>query len=588
MATPEPRREVTAAAQRYTRVVASSRAKAPDDAWQNEAWAFYKTTPEIRFAARWVGNAMSAATLYAARRGPDGSVERLPDDHPATQIVQQIAGGPTGQADMLREIGPHLVVAGEYWTVIKPTINRVTQLPDGYEWTILSTREVQRGQGKLTVELEGLPVEVPAYDEDEPDDTAPIAFRAWEPSPDRRIEADSPVRSALVLLEELQLLNAAVAAIARSRITGRGVLLVPKGTRFPTAPGAHADADDDVIDVFMEVAATAIREPDSAAATVPIVLEVPAEAISSIKWLTFQSDFDEIAIRLRDEAIRRFITGLELPSEIVTGLGDLNHWSLWGALGEAVRLGVEPRLGLACNTLTTMWLRPMLETDKTTDVDDVIVWYDTSNLRTATNRAQTALEAFKAGVISARATRRETGFTEADAPGATPETTEDGEQPADTTPEEPSNVTTLPVGESPSMPDTLPASAAPQPDGVLSPQVVAAVDGLIWNALSAAGTRLRNRPACPRSERARAREMSPAALHVTYAVEENAVDEWRLLDGVWDRAPEVAARYGLNAECLTASLDSYVRGLIAARQPYSYQDVPRLLRMSPCALEVAA
>src|SRR5690606_16940809 len=103
----------------------------------------------------------------------------------------------------------------------------------------------------------------------------------------------------------------AVKAIARSRLTGRGILLVPKGIRFPTRPGQQGQAEDDLIEILMMIAETAIREPESAAATVPIVLEVPAESISDFKLLTFESNFDELALRLREEAIKRFATGLE-------------------------------------------------------------------------------------------------------------------------------------------------------------------------------------------------------------------------------------------------------------------------------------
>lgn len=118
--------------------------------------------------------------------------------------------------------------------------------------------------------------------------------------------------------------------------------------------------------------------------------------------------------------------------------------------------------------------------------------------------------------------------------------------------------------------------------------LVAAVDGIVYSALSAAGMRILTKPACPRSERARAREINTAAVYQEYPVDAEQVDAWRLLDGAWARVPEVAARYGVDPECLTEALDAYVRGLIAARVPFAYDDVPRLLRMAPCTQAVAA
>ncbi|MGW3447323.1 Hint domain-containing protein [Streptomyces sp. NPDC001076] len=982
-----PPRQLTAAASRYSvKTTNSSRVSRTDSSWQQEAWRFFKEVPEVRFAGTWVGNAMSGATLFAGRRADDGTIERAPDNHRAAEIVREIAGGPDGQSNLLADFGPHLVVAGEGWIVVRPTAEDANNV-DGYDWRVLSTREVkQQGGGKLTAEIDGEDVPIPPYDPDAPaDPMAPIAIRVWKPSPDRHIEADSPVRSSLVLLEELQLLNAAVAAIARSRITGRGVLLVPKGTRFPTSPGTAGDAEDDLLEVFLEVASTAIREPDSAAATVPIILEVPAEAISDIKWMSFESNFDELALKLRDEAIRRFANGLEVPAEILLGLSDANHWctlpeteimtargwktydqltpgelvltlnhetglsewqplqkvntwqvtdermirmkgkrhhsvttaghrwpvqtghpnwrkrswttsgelavgltesdapqfrntflvtgapsaclpaeqkysdalvelvawyftegsngtrpgrntpkvvihqshlvnadncarieralthlfgpasdrldkggrysspesaarraearrlhiehpdmsnneigrqigvsgvmvgkylkedaktrddvprwrkklnssgdmthyvlnsgaagmilehapgrvvspdfvralsqaqlelfidtavrgdgwhigntpalsqkdpamldafelavilsgrtplrhehtsegisangprtktqhivtagstttfapqtqhiteetysgtiwcpttpngtwlarydgtvfytgnSAWAISAEAVRLGVEPRLAIVCHALTTQWLRPLLEDEAVEDPDEWLVWYDTSQLRVQANRAQTALEAYQAGLISAAAARRETGFDEADAPTAeeAAQNKNADQAPADNPDEEtPSTVTTLPVGETTSIPDTLPASAA-HPERVL-----AAVDGLIWAALQAAGERLRNKPACPRSERARAREIVPAELHTVFPVEQDMIDAWHLLDGAWARVPEIARRYGLNPECLTGVLDDYARALIAARHPHTYEDTARVLR-APCIAEAA-
>lgn len=110
--------------------------------------------------------------------------------------------------------------------------------------------------------------------------------------------------------------------------------------------------------------------------------------------------------------------------------------------------------------------------------------------------------------------------------------------------------------------------------------LIAAVDGLVYNALSGVGARLLTKPACPRSERARAREITPAELHTRYPVDAEDIDAWHLLDGAWRRVPEIATRYGVDADCLTATLDEYARALIAARLPHSFDLTRRLLNAS--------
>lgn len=558
-------RDLTAAAARFTARRIGVR-KGVDQAWQERAWQYYDTVPEVRFASRWVANAMSGARLFAGRRAQDGTIEPAPDGHRATQLVTGIAGGPEGQAELLRGFGSHLVVAGEGWIVIRPPASE----GEVEEWRVLSVAEVSQQSGKLTAEIDGEPIDIPPHDPDQPTDpTAPVAIRVWEPHPRRHMEADSPVRSSLALLEELQLLNAAVAAIARSRLTGRGVLLVPKGARFPTTPGQDA-AEDDLLEVFMQVAETAYKEPESAAATVPIILEVPAEVISEMKLLTFESDFDDLAIRLREEAIRRFANGLEIPAELLLGMGDINHWGSWALEESAVRLGIEPRLATVAHALTTQWLRPLLEDEGVPDAGEWLVWYDTSPLRVRQNRSQTALEVYDRGAISEEALRRETGFDDSDAPATR------------TSPRAIPARPRLPVDETAAPPETLPASASPG----LSEGLLAAADGLVWAALSAAGEKLRRTPACPRSERARAKEILPAALHTILPVEAAQVEQWRLLDGAWARVPEVAARYGLDPDCLTATLDSYARELIAAGVEHRWEHTAGVLR-APCVMEAA-
>ncbi|MFZ4160448.1 hypothetical protein ACOZDE_18755 [Streptomyces griseoincarnatus] len=582
-------RELTAAASRYTS--RRLRTKPVDGAWQERAWSFYDTTPEVRFAASWTANAMSGALLYAGYRADDGTVERADDNSLAAELVSRIAGGPDGQAQLLNDAGPHLTVAGEFWIVIRPRPDDSTtpELPDAEgvdeEWHVLSVKEVRKESTKLVAEIDGIEVEVPGYDPESTTDEDPVAIRVWESHPRRKLEADSPVRASLDLLEELHLLNAAVAAIARSRITGRGIVIIPKGTRFP-ATGTQGDAEDDLIEVLMTVAETAIREPDSAAATVPIILEVPPDMVGKIQRLTFESDFDELAIKLREEAIRRFATGLEIPAEILLGMGDVNHWGQWALTSEAIRLGIEPKLANVAHALTTQWLRPILEAQGVPDWHRFMVWYDTSPLRVRTNRSETALRLFELGAISAEALRRETGFDEGDAPTPAEQAARQRERQAPADEQQTpggGNVTPLPVDESEAPPDTLAATARPAAprDGL-----IAAADGLIWHALTAAGRKLERTPLCPRSERSRAREVQAAQLHTLFPVQAHQIDEWKLLDGVWTRAEEIATRYGLNPECLTSALDRYCRELIAAGVVHTFDVVPGAL--SACTDYAAA
>lgn len=542
------------------------------------AWNFYESVPEVGAYADYISNAMQGATFFAGKRAADGTVEAAPDDSRAAQLVAAIAGGPDGQAMILADFGTNLAVTGDSWLLIFPDPQSDSYADD--KWVVLSTQEVSVQRGKIKAVVDGEEVEIPEYDPEGPQDPdAPIAVRIWKQSPRRRQEATSPVVRSLVVLEELRLLNAAVAAIARSRITGRGLLLVPAGARFPTQAGQDG-AEDSLLDTLIEVMSTAIREPESAAATVPVVLEVPGDLISGVKLIKFDSEFDALAVQLRDEAVRRFAVGADVPAEVLLGLGDVSHWGAWAITAEALRMGAEPRLALVCNALTSEWLQPILESEGEPDADEWVVWYDTSGLRSSSNKGASALEAFREGLISDEAARRELGFTEADAP-----------DPGDTIPDDQdSEGTDLPVSETQTVPSTPqdgtdPADLAAASQAVLdsftadtNAALAEAVDGLVWSALAVAGRKLLLTPVVPRPDRGEARKLAPSAtVHVKHPVPAQDVAPFRLLEGAWDRVPAVAGRYGVNPDALTRALDEYVSGLLVAGVAHEFDNVPRLL-----------
>ena len=559
-----PLRSLVASATRIITRKGSGNSAGKSNALQTVAWDLFDTVPEVGTYGDWVSGAMSGATLFAGTRGPDGTVTRLPDSSRAAELVRSIAGGPDGQSEMLASFGVNLAVAGEAWVVIVPHPNADSFADD--KWHVLSTEEAKPQRGKIKATIDSVEMDIPEYDPDvaQPDGT-PVFFRVWKSSPRKRWLSTSPVIRSITILEELRLLNAAVAAIARSRITGRGVLLVPAGTRFPGQTNQEG-ADDSLLDTLIEVASTAIREPESAAATVPIILEVPGDLISGVKWLQFSSEFDALAIQLRDEAIRRFATGADVPAEVLLGLGDASHWGAWALTAEALRMGAEPRLALVCNALTTSWLQPLLEDEGEPDAGEWLVWYDTSGLRSSSNKGASALEAFKEGLISAEAARRELGFTDGDAPVAgaaralpSESTTDEGNDlPVDSTQTTPTEV-------------ALAASA----DGYAA-ALTAAVDGVVYAAMVKAGERIMRTPLCPRPSRGAARSLA-AAVHTQHPAKPDDVDAYRLLDGAWERVPELAARYSVDAEILRASLHAYAGALLVFGEPHTYDNVTRML-----------
>jgi hypothetical protein len=542
------------------------------------AWDLYESVPEVGTYADWISNTLSGALLFAGKRRPDGTVEPAPDGSRAAELVASMAGGIDGQSEMLGAFGTHLAVTGEAWLVILPDPDAESFADD--RWVVLSTEEVTVQRGKIKAQVGLDEIEIPEYDPEAVQDSdAPVAIRVWKPSPRRHWESTSPVLRSIVVLEELRLLNAAVSAIARSRITGRGVLLVPAGTRFPSTPGQE-QAEDSLLDTFIEVASTAIREPESAAATVPILLEVPGDLISGVKWLQFSSEFDSIAIELRDEAIRRFATGADVPAEMLLGLGDSSHWNAWSITAEALKTGAEPKLSLICQALTTQWLRPLLEAEGDPESGEWLVWYDTSPLRSSSNKGSSALEAFKLGIISGCAARRELGFTEADALC---------EEDAATSTTEGSEAVDLPTDQTQTMPETGPENTVAAALGGTATildsftagstaALAAAVDGIVWSALVAAGGKITRTPLCPRPERGAARDLTAGGtVHVKHPVPFEAITSYRLLDDAWVRVPEIAARYGVDAGELTLALSEYTTALLTTGQPHNFDHVTRML-----------
>lgn len=586
----------------------------PSSEWGNEAWGFYDTVPEVRFATGWLANALSRCRIMAATRGEGGDEpapiveppesDEIPEgmdapvglsteEQTAFDLMSQFAGGTQGQSQILAGSAVQLTVPGAGYIVGEPNGVEIDGVDlDGAEtWQVLSTDELK---------VRGDRFEVVIGDSESaktrPLSTDALAIRIWRAHHRWHAKPDSPMRACLPALRELALLSQHIDATAVSRLAGAGLLLIAKEITFPVSEANRNKADPfmaELIDTMM----TPIKNRDSAAAIVPLPVRIPAEYVDKVKHITFSTPLDDKAMALRDEAVRRFAAGMDMPAEIVMGLGDSNHWTAWQIEESALKLHIEPMLESICLGLTIGFLQPALKALGINN-PNLIVWYDTSELTVRPDRSGDAKSNFDVGVIGSKALLRETGFSEDDRPDPDEEQRNLLIRLVTGAPSlAPALLPLLGVNVDPSLfpnmgdrpaeppADDAPADNAPPPtrdeeppppdDDEQSAALLAAADGIIVRALEMAGRRLSNQ--AKRGGAAVSCER-PELVH-TCVSEDLRVAGARngLLDGAWERVPEIATRYGVEPVALQSALESYTQRLILAGWPHEYDSMAQAL-----------
>ncbi|MBO0820587.1 MAG: hypothetical protein J2P26_07020 [Nocardiopsaceae bacterium] len=383
--------------------------------WQEQAWDLYDKVSELRFGVSWIANALSRARLYVGRVDPEG----VADPEPVTDAsladtvtgpLEELAGLMRGHGDILHRMAIHLSVPGETFLVgfDDPASKK-------RRWLACSGDEITTNRGGL------VKIRLPETDQQIQLPLAEVVIiRLWRPHPRRAFWADSPMRALAEPLKELLGLSSHIAASVDSRLAGAGVLVLPDSATLPKPKESDGTPnplhEDPFVAALIEAMVTPLQDRDSAAAVVPIVVRVPESAVGAVKHLSFATPLDGKAQEMRQAAIRRVATGLDLPAEILEGLGDVNHWGQWAIDESAIKLHIAPLLGLICEALTDQFLRPALVAKGVASPEDYALWYDIHSLTLRPNKASEAVTLYEQGLLSEEAVRRENGFTDDDAP----------------------------------------------------------------------------------------------------------------------------------------------------------------------------
>lgn len=374
------------------------------DKWQNEVWGYYDNLGEFNYGVWWLSNMLSRVRIRAAKLQPDVDEPDITTAGPAAELMMRLGGGVTGQAQIMKRLTVQLSIPGEGYLIGEEKGGRE-------HWQVRSVDEIRSQSGGYWVLDEE---SVNAGQDWRPLAPDSVVTRVWRPHDRYYHLADSPARSARDIMRELELVNRKISAEYLSRLASAGLLCLPDNLTFPVRE-EFADEPNPLVAEFIEISAEAIANPGTASSVIPIPIIGDPDAIDKIKHIDFTLKMDERIIEKRDSAIKRLATKLDMPAEILLGMGDVNHWGAWQLEEGALKTHIAPVAELICDSLTRGYLQPRLEASGE-DPSDWVVWYDMSELALRPDRSANAGEAYDRLELSGAAYRRELGFDEDDKP----------------------------------------------------------------------------------------------------------------------------------------------------------------------------
>lgn len=406
-------RALTAAAAQYTPQTWRQNQLFGNRPWQEEAWSFRDTLGEFNQAIDWMSRAMSRVRLTAAEVVPGGDEPEPLTDGPGAQLMQDFCGGPPGHAAFLRAIAPQLLVPGEGWLIAERDDPR---LPLSLaEWGVYSTDCIYGLGATFRVR-----VGEATWRDLAPDN---LPMRIYEPHPRWPWLATSNAQAAVPIMRRIFLIDQRIIAMMVSRLVMNGLMLIPQEGTFDV-PDQYKQAPDPFVAMLVDIASKNIANPGNASAGIPIPIKFTGDLIEKWKILKADDPLDEWLLKERSDELGRLGDTLGVARERVSGgTGQLNHWNSWQVSEEEVRITFSPLSETICGAVTKAYLQPMLRSAGLQGIGPnggkVIAWYDNSELTSRPDLTAPAVQLYDRLEISGTALRRETGFSETDAP--TPE-----------------------------------------------------------------------------------------------------------------------------------------------------------------------
>lgn len=381
---------------------------------QHMCWDYHRGIGITWFADTYKANAISQVRLFPARI-EDPREDPVPIDDPYSlqqTVLDDLAGGTStglaqGTSPMMAALAMHDAVAGEchWWTHADPdTGANVHEILSTEELTYTGTDyQVRRTPADTPISI---------------DTARDLLVRLWNPDPAFRDLATSPLFVQQDTLEPLWLLIQGQIAAAKSRLAQADLLLVPNELDYKGTPGP--DGENTPLDKeLLAAGSAAIRDPRSPFRWFPIVIRGKSDFLRPefLRTVELFKDMPKETIEQIEALRQRFAHDIDLPTEIVSGLGDLKYSNAW-----LVDAATWPHLRPSCERVLANFSTYVYQVFliaggmKAEDVVREVVWYDATNVIVKPDLSAAADIGIQNGTLSNRAWLRAHGFEEDDAP----------------------------------------------------------------------------------------------------------------------------------------------------------------------------
>lgn len=350
--------------------------------WQLRTHAYVDSVPEAGHAQRFVENTTGKTVLRV-----------VGDQSNAPALTRQIADVPIGRACA------NLFTVGEILLAYKYEGGRT-------RWNSYSHGDYKYDKGK--------PLKVKGEDGKFRElDAGWKWFRVFREDSSDRFKAWSTHKPMLDLLESLYIHQLADTVVAQSRLAGAGVFYVPNDELDDTPvldggqpePGSQAHFEMRL----REAMSDSLRSRKSEDGIVPVFMFGSAEFAEGLRHVLMERIDNAEAFAKRMEAMKqRYADGIDLPAEVVTGMGDTNHWSSWKVDQNTWQYYLEPMVAVVAAAIHQNFVVPVgmalgVRVDLTVEIDGTAVI-------SKPDKTDAAIRAHSVGALSAEGLLHYAGF----------------------------------------------------------------------------------------------------------------------------------------------------------------------------------